>query len=94
MGELHLDEDMKISLQNNEDSNIIFLKNGELAQRLVMLVKMIPLEYGFSGVVGLKYNAVKDYVKWYSKNGKKNQKEYVPILINLGQYYASEINKK
>lgn len=76
----------------NEDSTIVFLKTGELAQRLIILVQTIPLEYGFNGAVGLKYEAIKDYVKWETPKGYNKQKEYVPILVNLGRYYANEIS--
>lgn len=59
-----------------------------------MLVKSIPLEYGFSGAIGLKYEAVKDYVKWETPRGYNFQKRYVPVLVDLGNYYVNEMHKQ
>ncbi len=50
----------------------------------------IPFEYGFSGIVGKKYEAIKDYLKW----NNLDVAYWTPILVDMGIVYASEVNKK
>ena len=53
------------------------------------LFKIIPNEYGFSGIVGKKYEAIKDYLEW---NGLDVAK-WTPIVVLMGQAFAAEISK-
>jgi len=50
----------------------------------------IPFEYGFSGIVGKRYEAIKDFLKW--NNFKV--KEWVPIFVRAGEIWASNIEKE
>jgi len=50
----------------------------------------IPFEYGFVGVVGKRYEAIKDFLKW--NNFKV--KEWLPIFVRAGEIWASNIEKK
>ena len=52
------------------------------------------MDYGFNGVTGLKYEALKDFVKWNTPQGYSvdaTQKEYVPLILNLGRYYCNSL---
>ncbi len=46
--------------------------------------------------MGLKYDALKDFVKWSIPeefNHEEVMKKYVPLLLNLGRYYSSILNE-
>lgn len=57
---------------------------------------MCPKEFGaMGGVLGLKYEAMKDYVRWATPpqyDYEEVQKTYIPMLHTLGQVFASTIN--
>jgi len=44
----------------------------------------IPWEYGFNGIVGKNYIAIKDYLKIY--NLKK--RDFLPIFVRMGEIWA------
>ncbi len=51
----------------------------------------IPWEYdGMGNIIGKKYDAIKDYLKW---NGFK-PKEYTNIVLRMGQIWVNNIPKK
>ena len=48
-----------------------------------------------NGATGLKYEALKDFVKSASPEGYKPDyiaKEFVPLLLSLGSFYCSELS--
>jgi len=47
---------------------------------------LIPFEYGFNGIVGKKYEAIKDFLKW----SEKDVAYWTPILSSMGVIWASE----
>jgi len=55
------------------------------------------MEYGgMCGVIGLKYEALKDFVRWGTLDGYDKDtiaKEFVPLLLSLGRFYASCLNQ-
>jgi len=51
---------------------------------------------GMGGVVGLKYEALKDFVEWAIPHGYSKDKvmqEYIPLVLSLGNFYSSCINQ-
>jgi len=63
----------------------------------VSVVIQCPLEYGAMGATGLKYDAVKDFIKWSTPEGydkKEVLKAHIPFILNLGSYYVGELNRK
>jgi hypothetical protein len=56
------------------------------------------MEYGgMGGVMGLRYDAVKDFIKWAIPDGYSKDevmKQYIPLVLSLGNYYASCLNQK
>ena len=61
-------------------------------QSLVLLTifSNTPFEYGQHGIVGLKYDALKDQVKWNGLSPKK----YVNMLQTCINMYIKGTNKK
>lgn len=81
-------------LKNNPDSSIVFLEDY-WSIAIVDIILRCPLDYGFNGATGLKYEALKDFVKWASPDGYKPDyiaKEFVPLLLSLGSFYCSELS--
>lgn len=71
----------------------MFIKDN-WSKAIVHLILSCPLEYGMNGATGLKYEALKDFVKWNTPQGysvEETQKEYVPLLLNLGRYYCNSL---
>lgn len=93
MGEAHLDDEEKEILSQNEDSRIVFLNDDEKV--FITIVFSCPLEHGLNGVTGLKYEALKDFIKWnYNEecNLEEITKVHLPYLLELGKVLAREIN--
>lgn len=76
------------ALLNNKHSKIVVLFYP-LDIKLANIFKILPNEYSVFGIVGKKYEAVKDYLSW---NGL-SVKEFTPLLIRMGEVFASEINR-
>jgi len=57
--------------------------------KIANLFKIIPNEYGFSGVIGKKYEAIKDYLKW---NGL-DVAYWTPIVVLMGEAFAFSFSK-
>ena len=57
--------------------------------KIANLFKIIPNEYAFNGIVGKKYEAIKDYLKW---NGL-DVAYWTPIIVLMGESFASSLSK-
>lgn len=55
------------------------------------------MEYGgMGGAIGIKYEAIKDFIRWSAPPDydlDKIYSEYVPLINSLGSYYASLYNR-
>lgn len=90
MGELDVDDRDKNSIKNDPHSKVIFLEDEELV-KIANVFLQIPFEYGgMGGIVGKKYEAVKDFLKW----NDFDVKVWTPIILNMGNVWASESAKK
>jgi len=54
---------------------------------IVNVFMQIPCEYGFNGIVGKNYIAIKDYLKIY--NLKK--RDFLPIFVRMGEIWAGAV---
>ena len=88
-GEDNLDTEGLLALLENPKSKIVILYYREEI-KVANVFKIIPNEYGFSGIVGKKYEAIKDYLKW---NGLDVAK-WTPIVVLMGEAFASELMKE
>lgn len=48
-----------------------------------------PFEYGFAGLVGKKYEAVKDFLKW---NGL-DVRFWTPVVLYMGEVWIQNIKE-
>ena len=78
-----------MALLDNPKSKVVILYYREEV-RVANVFKIIPNEYGFSGIVGKKYEAIKDYLKW---NGLDVAK-WTPVVVLMGEAFASELMKE
>ncbi len=79
----------KVALLQNEKSKIVILLNP-FDKKVVSLFLQIPWEYGaMGGVVGKKYEAIKDYLEW---NGL-SVKEWTPLFVKMGEIWAQNQSK-
>jgi len=77
---------------NSEDSNIVFIEPIE--EVFISIALTCPMEHGFNGITGFRYDAIKDYISWhYNENMELKEifKEYLPIFLHIGSYFANEI---
>lgn len=94
MGERSLTNKEKRAIKDNPDSTIIFLED-DWSISIIDIVLRCPLEYGMNGATGLKYEALKDFVRWSSPCEYKKdhiEREFIPLILNLGSFYSSELN--
>lgn len=78
-------------MKDNELSKTIFYDDDIELLSLTRVFLQIPFEYGgMGGMIGKKYEAVKDFLKW---NDFK-PKEWASIVLQMGQVWASEVNQK
>lgn len=65
---------------------------------MIDIIIRCPKEYGGMGsIVGLKYEALKDFVSWAVPDGydeKDIQKAFLPKLISFGNTFASLLSEK
>jgi len=72
-------------LLDNPLSKTVVLKDLELIVLVSVFLK-IPFEYGAMGVVGKKYEAIKDYLKW----NNFDVKYWTPIVVDMGRIWVNE----
>ena len=94
VGERHLDDGMIEALKNNPDSNVVFLNDNFWSMSIVNLILQCPLEYSMNGATGLQYAPLKDFVKWATPKYYNIEKEYIPLLLNLGRFYCNALNNR
>lgn len=94
VGERHLSEGERNALRSNPDSTIVFLQNN-IETTIVYTILQCPFEHGgMGGIVGLKYEALKDFIRWNASDDfdiDTVYKNYVPTLLNLGSHYANAL---
>ena len=57
---------------------------------LTRVFLQIPFEYGgMGGVLGKRYDAIKDFLKW----NKFNIEKWTPIVVQMGNVWANNIKK-
>ena len=75
---------------------MVFL-NDEWSIAIASIIVQTPNEYGgMGGVIGLQYSALKDFARWAVPEEHDEDdvlKQLIPLLISLGNYYASEVNR-
>lgn len=71
------------------ESKIVILKDYELIV-LSRVFTQIPFEYGMAGIVGKKYEAVKDYLRW----NDLDVKYWTPVVVNMGMVWAAALADK
>jgi hypothetical protein len=77
-------------LKNNPLNKIIFYDDDREFYRLTRVFLNIPFEYGGMGtVIGKKYEAIKDFLKW----SKFDLKKWVPVVVSMGNIWANNIKK-
>ena len=87
-GEDNLGAEELIALLDNPKSKVVILWYPEEV-KVANLFKIIPNDYGFNGMVGKKYEAIKDYLKW---NGL-DVAYWTLIMVLMGQAFAAELQK-
>ena len=81
-----MDVDEKISIFQNPKSKMTILYYP-LDLKIVQIFRSIPGEYGaMGGVLGKKYEAIKDYLVWNNLDVK-----LTPLLVAMGQVWASKL---
>jgi len=74
-------------LRQNPASKVVFLDGvWRTAARIFV---QIPMEYGFDGPVGMRYDAIKDYLRWHNFKVK----EWTPIFVRAGAIWAANIRR-
>ena len=89
-GSFHIDKRDLQSVKDDPLSKVVFLE-GAFEHAIISVLFQIPFEYGMNGPTGLKYEALKDYCRWFDL---KPLSKFVPILLRLGSYYASILSAK
>lgn len=83
-------------MMSNEDSKIVFIETNFEAV-IVNIIRQCPMEYGgMGGAIGLKYEALKDFIRWSAPTDYDLDNiyaEYVPLINSLGGFYASILNR-
>jgi hypothetical protein len=96
VGERHLSDSQKKAFRKNPDSTIVFL-DDDWSIAVVSIVTQSPLEFVSGAIVGLKYDAVKDFIRWSTPEGYDIEsilQHHIQLILNLGQYYIGEMNRK
>lgn len=75
-------------LKNDKESEVIFLEDELFILSRIFL--QIPWEYGFSGPVGKKYEAIKDFLNWHNYEVEK----WTPIILRMANSWINESSKK
>lgn len=91
-----MSESEKKVFSENPDSTIVFL-DDDWSMSIVSMITQSPIEYSSGGASGLKYEAVKDFLRWATPVGYDEEfilKNHVQLILNLGQYRVSEMNRK
>ncbi|BAF69589.1 hypothetical protein [Nitratiruptor sp. SB155-2] len=86
---MNLDGDELEQIKGNQASKIVVIDNPIYfaASRIFL---QVPWEYGgMGGVVGKKYEAVKDFLDW----NNFEVKEWTPIFLQGGLIWAQEAQK-
>lgn len=94
MGERSLSPSAKKAIRDNPDSSIVFLDDN-WSISVVDIVLRCPVDYGMNGATGLKYEALKDFVRWACPDGYKKdhiEREFIPLILSLGSFYCNELN--
>ena len=84
-----MDAEELLALLDNPKSKMVILVYPEEV-KVANLFKIIPNEYGFSGIIGKKYEAVKDYLKW----NNLDVAYWTPIVVLMGEAFAAELMKR
>ena len=83
IGDEYLGLEEKKALLQNPKNKIVILFNP-FDRKLVSIFARIPWEYGaMGGVVGKKYEAIKDYLEW----NDLSVKEYTPLFVTMGDIF-------
>ena len=85
IGELSMDEEELAAIAGHSASKVIAFSDDPQLFAISRLFLQIPWEYGFSGIVGKRYDAIKDFLRWNGFEVKK----WTPILVQMGQTWAS-----
>jgi hypothetical protein len=82
-------EEIKALLKNKNSQIVVLFYPLDI--KLANLFKIIPNEYaGFGNIVGKKYEAIKDYLKWNNLDVVK----WTPLFVRMGEIFAREISQK
>jgi len=84
-----LETEELLALLDNPKSKVVILFYPQEI-KVTNLFRIIPNEYGFSGITGKKYEAIKDYLKW----NNLDVAYWTPIVVLMGQSFAAELMKK
>jgi hypothetical protein len=88
-GELSIDDEEREAIKGDPLSKVIFLEDDELV-KLANVFLQIPFEYGgMGGIVGKKYEAIKDFLRW----NDFDVKNWTPIVLQMGNIWANESSK-
>jgi len=87
--EINLNLKEKLALLQNEKSKVVILVYP-IERKIASIFLSLPNEYGAMGIVGKKYEAIKDFLRW---NGLK-EKEWTAFLNRMGEIWAAEISQK
>jgi len=60
-----------------------------IERRITSLFLQLPNEYGWSGVMGKRYEAIKDYLGWEGFS----LREWVPLMVIMSDVWASSMRK-
>jgi len=64
--------------------------DDNLSKAVLRLFFHVPFEYGQHGLVGFKYEALKDFLKWHGYS----RKQFVPIFISCMNAFVKGLREK
>ncbi len=80
-----MDEEELAAIAGHSASKVVTLSDDPQLFAISRLFLQIPWVYGFQGIVGKRYDAIKDFLRWNGFEVKK----WTPILVRMGQTWAA-----
>ena len=78
------------SVLSDPFSKIVGKPTDEKSIIMIHIFNSTPYEYGQHGLIGFKYEALKDSIKWIGLKPK----DYVPNLLSCINHYIKGVNSK
>jgi len=90
VGELDLEPNERAEMKENPLSKIVFFDDDEELFVITRLFLQVPFEHGAMGVVGKRYDAIKDILTWHDID----LKTWVFMMHRMGNVWAGSQKSK